>query len=375
MMPDVQLFIPQLLQPLREWNKGRNKDFLFEPEAPELCQLLSQFDVSTDESLQGLDASLFAATGMFNSEKQEEGEQIELPVAQYRYLTHDKLPPQKHLICADPIHLEVGMKDITLTHIIDDLSTSDAEEAIKALNKHFKQDNLRFIQGSNQHWYLSLPAQENINTTPLSQVYRKNIAKSQPYSTTRNWNVIQNEAQMILHNCEVNQQREMAGLATLNSLWFWGGGEAPAPSVSALGTAEPTKPMKNIVDIFYNNNAKSSVESTVETTAKTIANATSCNASSLGDTLPEFKVGTTLFILDQLFHPAVLDNLDGYQQALTQIDDGFIKPLTQAWQAGGIEISINCGDGTILKPIKSKPWKFWANKPTKLSSLATQVTR
>ena len=336
-IPTVTLFIPQLLQPLELWQR----DFLFEPKAAELGQLFRQFDVIQNKPIKGLEASLFSALGM--------PENIELPTAYYRYQTHKLLNQPKMLVCADPIHLEVGMNDITLTEKITDLSELEAEEIIEELNKHFKQDGLVFEKGSAQQWYIVLPQVEELQTTPLSQVLRKNIASYQPKSKARNWQVIQNESQMILHSCAVNQQREMAGLTTLNSLWFWGGGQ-------------PLKTKHDVVSIYCNKTAEPDV--------RMIAEAANCEFSSLENELPEFKSGRTLLVLEQLFSPAIHDNIDLYQQELEQLDQQIIKPLKQAWQAGKIELLINSCDGKVLKPIKPKAWKFWGKKPVSLSSVA-----
>jgi hypothetical protein len=336
-IPTVRLCIPQLLQPLALWKK----DFLFEVEAPDLGQLLRQFDVIQNKSIQGLEACLFDALGLVDN--------LELPAAYYRYQTHQKIDQQKLRVCADPVHLEVGMNDITLTEKITDLSELEAEEIIEELNKHFKQDGLVFEQGSAQQWYIVLPEEEAIQTTPLSQVLRKNIASYQTKSKSRNWQVIQNESQMILHSCAVNQQREMAGLTTVNSLWFWGGGKA-------------FKAQHDIQNIYCNKMAKSDVEM--------IAKAANCEILVLEKELPAFESGKTLLVLDQLFSPAIHDNLDLYQQELERLDQQILRPLKQAWQAGRIELLIDGCDGKILKPIKPKVWNFWGKKPVLLSNVA-----
>ena len=336
--PIIHLCIPQLFQPLKLWSR----DFHFEPKAPELSQLLRQFDCEKTESTQGLDASLFNAIGMAKTE--------ELPVAHYRYQIHNNSQPiaEKTLLCADPVHLEVGMNDITLTEIITDLSEAEAQEMLDELNAHFEQDGLEFILGSNQHWYLFLPESETLKTTPLSVILRKNIASFQPRSTTEtpavNWQVIQNEAQMILHASTVNQQREMAGLTTVNSLCFWGGGKVDK-------TKEANE---SVSDIFCNASAKSS--------AQMIAKAAHCDWAILSDDLSErskFKAGKSLIILDTLFYPTVHDHLDNYQQALIELDEKIIKPLREAWRSGEIDLLIDGCDDNVLRPLKVPAWKFW----------------
>lgn len=343
-IPVVHLCIPQLLQSLELWGK----DFLFEPVAPELGQLLRQFETIENKSIHGLDASLFNAVGMVGNQ--------ELPVAHYRYQTHKNVASQKTqstLLCADPIHLEVGMNDITLTDIINDLTQDEAEEILSDLNKHFQQDGLEFVRGSNQHWYVVLPGSEAITTTPLNEAFRKNIANFQPSSSTRKWQVIQNESQMILHSCSVNQQREMAGLPTVNSLWFWGGGQAIKPSDKL-----------DVVSVYWREGA--------ETSAKMVANVTGCECATINNELPSFKAGKSLVILNALFSPAMHDNIDLFQQELSKLDENIIKPLKQAWQIGKIELLIDSCDGRILKPRKPKAWKFWGKKPVSLTLLTSQ---
>jgi hypothetical protein len=346
----VHLFIPQLFQPLELWKR----DFKFEVEAPHLSQLLRQFDVDKNTPIQGLDANLFSAVGMMEGKH-------EAPVAHYRYQAQTNKISEKALLCADPVHLEVGMNDITLTQAIDDLSIDEAKEMVDELNQHFKQDGLTFIVGSNQHWYIALPQIEDMpSTTPLDDVLRKNIAKFQPQSKdknpTMNWQVVQNESQMILHNCEVNQNRERAGLATVNSLWFWGGSQG--------GIGEKTK---HDIEILY-----ASERGKIH--AKMIAKAANCSERKLPVNIAdvEFTERKTMIILDQLFLPAVHDELDQFQTVLTALDEQIIKPLSYLWYAGKVDLCIDGCDGRFFQPKQFAAWKFWKNKPVFLSELSQQ---
>jgi len=343
--PIIHLCILQLLQPLELWHR----DFRFEAKAPQLSLLLRQFKSVENKAVQGLDASLFNAIGSTIT--------AELPVAHYRFQTHENTPTikEKLLLCADPIHLEVGMNDITLTEIITDLSKAEAQEMLDELNVHFKQDGLEFILGSNQHWYLLVPQNETLETTPLGEVLRKNVAKFQPHSNatnpTINWQVIQNEAQMILHASAVNQQREMAGLTTANSLWFWGAGNPDSFETVDKGD-------ENVNAVFCNQHSVIS--------AQTIAKAAGCEWQILPDDLnkfPNFKAGKNIIILDQLYLPAVHDDLERYQQVLSALDEQIIKPLQTAWQAGQIELLIDGCDGNVIQPQKVSAWQFWKHTP------------
>lgn len=352
MPANLILFIPQLIQPLKAWSQ----DFGFEPKSPVFSNLFSHYK-SNDTSSVGLDRALFSTLGLSTTE--------ELPVAQYRYVNNENnhKPPQM-LICADPVHCEVGINDITLTHVIDDLTRDETEEIILQLNQHFSQDGLEFLLDDEQHWYLSLPPlqplqplqqPEPFNSTELDRVIRKNIFPFLPQSETRNWKAIQNEVQMLLHLSGVNQSREMAGLPTVNSLWFWGGGKAGIESA------------KNRVNLVFGSLDK----------GKLIAKAGKCDFKPLpkhGDEIVETIIqqkiqGDVFVILNQLLKPALSSNLQTWQQQLSHIEQQFIEPLMQASQQGTITLQIDSCDGQRITPLKTPLWKKLFKKPQPLVTL------
>ena len=339
--PVFHLFIPSLLKPLSVWNR----DFLFEPQSPILCDLLTSLGTSNKQKVHGLDARFLSTLG------QQEGE---LPIAYYRYQAQHSSILDSGLLCADPVYLEVGMNDITLTEKISDLTNEEALEIIEVLNQHFKQDGLEFIFSSNQHWYVSYPDSESVQTTPIDQALNTNIAGLMATSAQRNWQQIQNETQMLLHNAEVNQNRERVGLTPVNSIWFWGGGK---PHTIEL-------PKKKIQKLFASD----------ETQGKTLAIAAGCDWQPLpqtGKQLLENATGLNYVILDHLFLPAVHDKLEEYQRELSSIDENFIKPLLHAWQQYKIDIIIDDCDVLTIKPLKVPAWKFWL-KPKSLLQIAKE---
>lgn len=268
-----------------------------------------------------------------------------MPIAYYRHQVevNKKI---NGLICADPIHLEVGMNDVTLTDKITDLTDDEAKELIGILNQHFAQDELKFIFGSNRCWYVSFAENETVQSHDIDSVLLQNIADKLAQSQQRNWKVIQNETQMLLHDSDINKHREMAGLKSVNSLWFWGAGK-PLTKTSEFGC-------------IYSNNDESS-----KLRGKLFAKAANCkwhalpeNSTQLLDQLDD-KTQTQVLLLDQLFMPAIENKLDDFQLELEALDNKIIKPLLQAWQKNEIDIVIDCCDGTVLKPQKPPAWKFW----------------
>ena len=320
----------------------------------------------------GFDASLFASVGMTRRKQ--------LPIAYYRYMTHKKSLQAsesvrsvfdhsislnkkslkkrgggytsktytKMILCADPVHFEVGLNDITLTQQINDLTEEEAIQCIEALNQHFKQDGLEFIYGSQSQWYLVLRSKTKLDTTPLLEVLRKNIAHYFPVSKNMNWEVIQNEVQMILHMLPLNQKREITGLPTLNSLWFYGGGE-------------PENYANTLNGVFSDNEEKGGLLSV----------AAGCDCSSLPEyisSLFDMESGKYIVILDQLLIPAIYDDVQEYQKQLISLDD-YIEPIIKAWENDKIELVIDSCTGKLLKPIKIPRWQFWAKHSSSLTDI------
>jgi len=341
--PLFHLFVPKLLDPLSAWYQ----DFLFEAGAIHLSTLFSRYTEIDSAPSNSINSAFFQTINQTNQE---------LPIAFYRSQVQTEHSFSKS-ICADPVYLEVGMSDVSLTERIIDLSDDEAKELIEMLNKHFEQDDLEFIFGSNQCWYLLLPEKETVQSYDLESVQLQNIVDKRVTSKQRNWQVIENEVQMLLHNSDVNKQREIAGLKPVNSLWFWGAGI-------------PQEPKFEIERIFSNNNTTSILR------AKIFAKAANCEAQVLPENINSLliqvknKSASHILLLDQLFMPAIENNLDKYQQELSHLDNQLIKPLLNAWQKNEIDIVVDSCDGHILKPIHVPFWRFWS-QPKKLRELVS----
>ncbi len=364
--PEIRIIIPQLFQPLLLWQK----DFRFTPVAANLSRLLQNFELVSSHGKTGIYASLFACAAY--------AERQELAIAYYRFLANTKYIKkggdgyldkthqeslqktaqklkQKHILCADPVHLEVGLNDMTLTRQIDDLQADEVNECIDALNRHFQQDGLEFLPASRCQWYLLSDTELVSQSTPLTEVLNKNIAHFLPASNHANWKMIQNEVQMILHALPLNQKREMAGLPTLNSLWFYGGGQ-------------PQENTRKIDRVYADSRG-------FENRGELFSEIASCDyyplpENSLG--ILDGEASRQLIILDQLEAPALCDNLEEYQRQLGILDD-YLEALMQHWRNGKIELEIDACNGKLLKPLKPSSWQFWKRKATSLTEIAREI--
>ncbi|QBQ56316.1 hypothetical protein [Nitrosococcus wardiae] len=84
-------------------------------------------------------------------------------------------------------------------------------------------------------WYLRLPQPEKVTFTALAAIEGRHIEPGLPVGPEASrWRALLNEIQMLLHDCPLNREREERGLSPVNSLWFWGAGEAPSCPAASL---------------------------------------------------------------------------------------------------------------------------------------------
>ena len=131
---------------------------------------------------------------------------------------------------ADPIHLEVGQVAAALhdaSHLA--ITPPEAQALTTSLTQLFADVGLRFVAPTPQRWYVFVPEGEIPATRPIDEAMRENSAAALPRGPGRiRWPAVLTEAQMLLASHEVNLRREAEGKPAINSVWFWGGGAAPA---------------------------------------------------------------------------------------------------------------------------------------------------
>ncbi len=163
-----------------------------------------------------------AALALFN----HRAESASLPVAPYSYLADTGQKPKAYCLRADPVHLQVDARGL----ILFDASTfSFSQEESQALSDDIaaflRQDGWHLNTDHPQRWYLCGEHSPQLITTPLSLVRGRSVGECLPQGQdAKEWRRRCNEIQMIMNSHPVNQQREVQGLPTVNSLWIWGGG-------------------------------------------------------------------------------------------------------------------------------------------------------
>ncbi len=131
---------------------------------------------------------------------------------------------------ADPAHVRADLGAGRLLACGDlDLTRDEADALVRALKPLFGDEGSPISVGDATRWYLMLPREVELPVfAPPEQVLGDDIFAHLPQGDLgRRWRRLISEAQVVLHNHPVNAQRAQAGKATVNSLWFWGGGGLP----------------------------------------------------------------------------------------------------------------------------------------------------
>ena len=169
--------------------------------------------------------------------------QADWPLAPIRLAALGIVPGDAYWLASDPVTLAVGRDDIQLTGMIDDLGRADADALLETLNAHFAADGLTFVAPRPDAFFVRVAHTPRLTTHPPCAASGRSLRTLLPdgpdADTWRRW---QSEIQMLLHDHPVNAERERAGRAPANSLWFSYGGTLPRrrelePSIHTFATA------------------------------------------------------------------------------------------------------------------------------------------
>ncbi len=112
----------------------------------------------------------------------------------------------------------------------DEISTSEASELIKEVNKYLSNDNITFYPGiSYRHCMVWHNGRGSRKMTPPHDILEKNISSFLPAGDSSEMMLeMQKKSYEILKDHPVNKARIARGLRPANSIWLWGEGKRPA---------------------------------------------------------------------------------------------------------------------------------------------------
>ena len=132
---------------------------------------------------------------------------------------------------ADPVHVRPDINGARLLAHGDALQTTvdDSAALLPALKPLFGDSGFPIDAPTPTRWYLRLPpgAKLPVFASPDDALGADLFDQLPEGNEGRRWRALMSEAQVVLHNHPRNAQRVAAGLAPINSLWFWGAGVLP----------------------------------------------------------------------------------------------------------------------------------------------------
>jgi hypothetical protein len=235
---------------------------------------------------------------------------------------------------ADPVHLHLGMRGMTLLDAQQvGLSNAESEALAAALAPLFVASGWRLLAPRAPRWYASPKHPIQLTTTPIDQVASRHVNSALPTGSGAEAVMrLLNEVQILLHEHPVNLDREVRGQAPINSLWLWGGGVRPAASPRySLLLAEQAEALA--------------------LAAYTGIQALPCPAKA--EQLPQAE--SALVVLPEF-------PLDALVEAAVQLDREWFQPLLSGLRRGRLrrlELSLTGAEGRVVQLGMRDAWKFW----------------
>lgn len=140
------------------------------------------------------------------------------------------LDPQLSWGLLSPGHWLMGRDHLTLLDPATlGLSEGESRTLLEAVRSLFEEDGWTLLWGSAQRWYAAHPSLVGLPTASLDRVIGRNPDLwLTDHAQARMVRRLQSEVQMLLYQHPLNENREEAGLATVNSFWLSGCGHPPA---------------------------------------------------------------------------------------------------------------------------------------------------
>lgn len=263
-------------------------------------------------------------------------------------LAADGVDPQRYYwLRADPVELRMERSRLVLARAVSDLDATESSALIAALNRHFARDGIALLAPFPRRWYLRTDRVPGIATTPLALAATRDVEAHLPQGAAAlDWHRVLNEAQMVLHEHAVNVAREARGAATVNSVWLWGGGTAPAIGSllyhAAWGDDALIRSLAAAAGIARHDLARNGA---VWLTA----------ATAVGD--------NHLLVLDQVSDALRTGGIAAWRERLAMLERDWMAPLASALRAKKISaitlVATNCDNLLEATLTPALWWRLW----------------
>ena len=306
------------------------------PRPVALDRLLSRSKVQQAGGM-GLDSTLCHWFGL------DDGPHSSLPLASLTYLSDTCEQTPGYLLRADPVHLRADQSSLRLfdSHGFS-VTQEEAAELVAAVNEFYAERGWQLTAPRPQRWYLSLPADPGITTTPVGKVAGQVIDPCLPRGgAAADWHALLNEIQMLFHAHPVNSAREQRGEPAINSLWFWGGGVLPATVQTRADRVATDHPLGMGL-------AQQAGITRVDVPV------------DVDELLAQTDDGLSLLVNDLLDGPTRYGELENWVAALQQLEQHWFSPLLAAISKGEVSsLEIYPCNGHRYMTNKLQQRRFW----------------
>ena len=224
----LEILVPELSACIHEVNdKGWNQELT-------LLQVLSRADHARSSDVK-FDEYLLGACGI---KVESDGYVSQAAVLAY---ADSGLINSVPILCSDPVFLKGDPSRLMLFDAESiGINKSEADSLVAVLNDFFRRDGLKIWYKDPRRWFI-----EGLNDTTYAGTSPTKLTGTplEPDMASRKalggLGRIMTEAQMVLHDCEVNKRRLREEKPPVNSIWLWGAGKQPVvskPKITAVFT-------------------------------------------------------------------------------------------------------------------------------------------
>ena len=246
---------------------------------------------------------------------------------------------------ATPVHLEAGLRDLILNSTVP-LTNTEAAELAWEIDTHLQGSDVSYHLDEDGNASLVFEQAIQVHTTPPSEVAGRGVFRYLPEGDgAARLRQLSNELQMLLHAMPFNQRRERQGKITANGLWLWGGGT-------------PGQSLQPAHDLLIGSHPFAQRCASISGQAHKLL-PERFDGGQLKDTRH------ALIVHDGLLPDAERDDIHGWQQTLTAIEQDWIEPMLAALRTGTLQrlTLIPCnGKAFSLSPCSH--WKIWRRPKT-----------
>ena len=249
---------------------------------------------------------------------------------------------------ADPVHLEPGRSDLTLSDPRElALTREEADELCDGLNEALQGAPGRIEPLAPARWYVACERLPRVSTRELSLVVGGPVGGMLPRGPEAGvWLRALTEIQMLLHDLPANRAREARGRPAVNSLWLWGAGRlprcpVPPPGIHLWSDAVPARGIARVLGAQCRA-LPAGAEAWLESAREEARHLVYCDA---------------------LHHAARLAGWPVWQEELRRWEARWFEPLRRALWSGELAcLRIEAGGGVAYEIPASARWRWWRRR-------------